>query len=150
MSAMQTQMLSVEMEASECESRLASARVGRLGVIVDGRPEIFPVHHAFDASSRTIVFQTNDRTKVDAARHWPTVAFEADGTSGDDPWDGWSVLVVGRAEEITEPVQIADMARLLPTIWAPSDDARWVRIIPEKITGRIISRRHTDDHPRPG
>jgi uncharacterized protein len=143
MSAMQNQMLSVEMEAGECENRLASARVGRLGVIVDGRPEIFPVHHAFDAATRTIVFQTNDRTKLHAALHWPAVAFEADGSSSGDPWAGWSVLVVGRAEEITEPAQVAYVAHLLPTIWAASDAACWVRIVPERITGRIISRRHS-------
>ena len=38
----------VHMAPKECEDLLAASSVGRLGVIVDGRPEIFPINHVYD------------------------------------------------------------------------------------------------------
>ena len=47
-----------------CWELLASAPVGRLGVVVDGRPEIFPVNFVTD--DRTIVFRTEVGSKLAA------------------------------------------------------------------------------------
>lgn len=133
----------IHMDREECEERLASARLGRLGVLVDGRPEIFPVLHAFDRSNGTIVFETNERTKLNAALQWPWVAYQVDALEAEDGSKGWSVLVVGRAEEITEPAEIEHVASLGP-LWSTSDQVRWIRIVPDKVTGR------RSDRARPG
>jgi nitroimidazol reductase NimA-like FMN-containing flavoprotein (pyridoxamine 5'-phosphate oxidase superfamily) len=132
-------LMLIHMERDECEERLASTRLGRLGVVVEGRPEIFPVLHAFDPSDRTIVFQTNERTKLHAALDWPWAAFEVDALESEDGSKGWSVLVVGRAEEITDPSEVARVAKLGP-LWTSSDRVRWIRIVPDKITGRRADR----------
>lgn len=133
-------MMVVDMDTQQCEAHLTAARLGRLGVVVDGRPEIFPVHHAYDPTTGCVVFQTNARTKLHAALHWPSVAFEVDGTDPKDEWSGWSVLVVGRAEEITDPAEVERASRLKPTLWSGEDAERWVRIVPDKITGRFVRR----------
>src|SRR4051794_39037559 len=47
-SDMGVQTFLLELGINECERLLAAASLGRLGVIVDGRPAIFPVNHVFD------------------------------------------------------------------------------------------------------
>jgi nitroimidazol reductase NimA-like FMN-containing flavoprotein (pyridoxamine 5'-phosphate oxidase superfamily) len=137
---MMTRMTRIEIPRAECEELLASATLGRLGVIVDGRPEIFPVHHAYDAASCSVVFETTARTKLHAALNWPWVAFEVDDVAPEGV-GGWSVLVVGRAEEISNPGEIERIAALHPGLWSAGDQARWLRIVPTKVTGRRVIRR---------
>jgi nitroimidazol reductase NimA-like FMN-containing flavoprotein (pyridoxamine 5'-phosphate oxidase superfamily) len=136
-------MLAVELDTTQCRDLLASAPLGRLGVVIDGRPEIFPVNHAFDRVTGCIVFATNERTKLHAALHWPWVAYEVDGLehvrveAGETT--GWSVLVVGSAHEISDEAEIARVAALPLTLWHAGDQVRWIRIDPEKITGRRVT-----------
>jgi hypothetical protein len=49
------------------------------------------------------------------------------------------VLVVGRAEEITEPEVAERAAERRVALWAVGAYTHWVRVIPERITGRRIS-----------
>lgn len=128
----------LDITAEQCEDLLARSTLGRLGVIVDGRPEIFPVNHVFDRTSGCVAFPTNARTKLHAALNWPWVAFEVDGIEPDDA-GGWSVLVVGRAEEITDPDDISRIAQLRHVLWRSGDTVHWIRIVPSKTTGRRIS-----------
>jgi nitroimidazol reductase NimA-like FMN-containing flavoprotein (pyridoxamine 5'-phosphate oxidase superfamily) len=128
----------VDISAEDCEARMAASTLGRIGVIVDGRPEIFPVSHVYDVRTRSVAFPTNDRTKLQAALGWPSVAFEVDGLEPDGA-GGWSVMVVGRAEEITDPEEVARLAAQRSAPWAAGATARWIRIVPTKTTGRLIS-----------
>ena len=96
----------LHLDPDACADVLASATLGRLGVIVDGRPEIFPVNHVYDRQTGCVAFPTNVGTKLRAALDWPWVAFEVDGVEHDGG-AGWSVLVVGRAETITDPDAVA-------------------------------------------
>jgi nitroimidazol reductase NimA-like FMN-containing flavoprotein (pyridoxamine 5'-phosphate oxidase superfamily) len=127
----------IEIPIEECRRLLGRTVLGRLGVIVDGRPEIFPVNHVFDAYNNCVVFPSNDRTKLRAALNWPWVAFEVDGM---DPADagGWSVLVVGHAEELVDAEEIERLATQRSVPWAAGQSTRWIRIVPTKITGRRI------------
>jgi nitroimidazol reductase NimA-like FMN-containing flavoprotein (pyridoxamine 5'-phosphate oxidase superfamily) len=126
------------MAPHECADLLAVTSVGRLGVIVDGRPEIFPINHVYDRESGCIVFPTTPGTKYHAALNWPTVAFEIDGVEPDGE-HAWSVAVVGRAEELTDPLEIERITRQRSALWASGSAARWLRIVPNKMTGRRIS-----------
>ena len=128
----------IDISTEECEDLLAAATVGRLGVIVDGRPEIFPVNHVYDRDSGCVVFPTNASTKFRAALNWPTVAFEVDGVDPDDS-RAWSVAVVGRAEELTDAAEIERLARQRSVRWAAGRSTHWLRIVPSKMTGRWVS-----------
>lgn len=121
----------------ECADLLELSWLGRLGVTVDGHPEIFPVNHAFDRPTGTIIFPTNARTKLHSALQEPLVAFEVDGVYPDE-MAGWSVLVVGAAEEETDHDAIAWAMGLRRATWAVSEHTRWLRIRPVKVTGRRI------------
>jgi nitroimidazol reductase NimA-like FMN-containing flavoprotein (pyridoxamine 5'-phosphate oxidase superfamily) len=128
----------LDIAPSECVELLAGTPMGRLGVIVDGRPEIFPVNHVYDRETDCVVFPTNERTKLHAALDWPWVAYEIDGVEPGDG-GGWSVSLVGRAEEITDLAEIQRNAKNRHVLWAAGNTAHWMRIVPNKMTGRRIS-----------
>lgn len=122
----------------ECVQLLAEHEVGRLVVVVHGAPHIVPVNYVFDGDA--VVFRSDAGTKLDAAEGHP-VAFEIDGFDT-AARTGWSVVVHGRASEITEwdhPAVTAARSRLAPTPWAGGEKRHWVRVEAETITGRRIS-----------
>jgi nitroimidazol reductase NimA-like FMN-containing flavoprotein (pyridoxamine 5'-phosphate oxidase superfamily) len=127
-----------ELSEPVCRWHLAHASIGRLGVIVDGVAQIFPVNHVVDEETGHIVFPTNARTKMHAALASSKVSFEVDGVD-EGGRSAWSVLVVGRAEEITEPEVAERAAERRVALWAVGAYTHWVRVIPERITGRRIS-----------
>lgn len=135
---MTTQTWLISISPEECAELLAASTLGRIAVVIDGRPEIFPVNHVYDRVSGTVAFPTNARTKLHGALDWPFVAFEVDGVEADDE-GGWSVALVGRAEEITDPDVIARLSRQRHVVWRPGETARWIRIVSSKVTGRRIS-----------
>lgn len=126
-----------DLSPGECADLLEATWLGRLGVTVDGHPEIFPVNHVFERPTGTIIFPTNARTKLHRALGQDVVAFEVDGVQS-DPLVGWSVLVVGPAEVETDPDAIARAMSLRRAVWAVSEHTRWLRIRPLKVTGRRI------------
>lgn len=128
----------IEIPAEECENLLAAATLGRLGVVVDGRPEIFPVNHVYDRQAGCVTFPTDAGTKLHGALGWPWVAYEVDGIEPGDQ-GGWSVLVVGSAEEISDRAEIARLAAGRQVLWRTGDSVRWLRIVPSKVTGRRVS-----------
>lgn len=126
-----------DIPTSECADLLEASWLGRLGVVVDGHPEIFPVNHVYDRATGTVLFPTPPGTKLENALGSPLVAFEVDGMLPDD-LVGWSVLLVGAAEEVTDPEVIASAASLRRAVWALSERSHWLRIRPVKLTGRRI------------
>jgi nitroimidazol reductase NimA-like FMN-containing flavoprotein (pyridoxamine 5'-phosphate oxidase superfamily) len=119
----------------ECLLLLGRHTVGRLAVVDSGRPAVFPVSYGRDGS--TIVFRSDDGTKLDAIADDDGVAFEIDQL---DPRSrsGWSVAVTGRATEITDVEELEVVRRLHVKPWAPGAKGRYFRIVPDGISGRRI------------
>ena len=128
----------MDIPIEQCRDLLAASPLGRLAVVHQGRPQIFPVNHVYDAETDAVMFPTKEGTKLNAALDWPFVAFEVDGVhpSGDG---GWSVLVIGHAEQVDDPAVIARAVRARQVLWAEGANARWVRIVPTQVTGRRIT-----------
>lgn len=126
-----------ELHPRDCAILLEASWLGRLGVVVDGHPEIFPVNHAYEPETGGVVFPSNARTKLHAALENPLVAFEVDGV--DDTGAGWSVMLVGPAEEVTDPREIRRAVARRKVQWAASDHSHWLRIRRARITGRRIT-----------
>ncbi|MCY1160080.1 MAG: pyridoxamine 5-phosphate oxidase family protein [Citricoccus sp.] len=116
-----------------CWERLRQAPVGRLGVWVQDHPEVFPV--TFTVDRETILFRSGPGTKLDAVLSGTPVAFEADALEATTSVV-WSVMVRGRAEQITRSVELMDTGDLPLRPWHPGDKAAFVRIIPTEVTGR--------------
>ena len=125
------------LDEDECWALLEEDEVGRLAVSVNGRPDIFPVNYVVD--ERSVVLRTAPGLKLAAAVLGAGVAFEVDGLDH-DRHRGWSVVVAGRAEEIEgiEPRLHAEDLPLRP--WTGGGDKpRFVRIVPDRVTGRRLA-----------
>ncbi|MDE0804183.1 MAG: pyridoxamine 5'-phosphate oxidase family protein [Acidimicrobiales bacterium] len=120
----------------ECWSLLAQERVGRIAVVVEGRPEIFPVNHGVD--ERSIVFRTDFGAKLHGIARLAWVGFEVDGFD-DGAQSGWSVLVKGQADEVVDPAAIERLDTLDVHFWGVGEKSHWLRIAPDEVTGRRIA-----------
>jgi uncharacterized protein len=124
-----------ELSKSECFALLARERLGRVAVVDDLGPVVFPVNFVLDR--HMVVFRADEGTKLDAACRGSRVAFEIDGADV-AAHTGWSVLVRGEAIEVTGPAELARLRKLSLDPWAPGAKAHYVRILPAVLTGRRI------------
>ncbi len=118
-----------------CWSLLHEAQVGRIGVLVDSAPEIYPVNHVVDGE--TIVFRTERGNKLRGLDRSPSVCFQIDGVDVEER-SGWSVLVKGRAIELTTAEDLEGVRGLPLCYWATGDKPHWIRIVPTEVTGRRV------------
>ena len=121
----------------ECNSLLGAGRVGRVGVC-GARPGVFPVLYA--VMDGDIVFRTAPGEKLIAAALNREVVFEIDA------YDlvahtGWSVNVLGRAEEIEDPDELSRAQSLELDPWAGEFRDRYIRIHASEVTGRRVAAR---------
>ena len=125
-----------ELTDDECRSLLGRGHLGRVALMEGGRPLILPVNYVLEDAA--VVFRTDSGSKLDTAARGLPVAFEVDGV---DPPSrtGWSVVIRGRAEHVTDPTQLDRLRRLPLVPWAPGAKPHYVRIRLEDMTGRRIS-----------
>jgi nitroimidazol reductase NimA-like FMN-containing flavoprotein (pyridoxamine 5'-phosphate oxidase superfamily) len=123
------------LDEDECWALVEGTSVGRVGVTVAALPAIFPVNYT--VLDGAVVFRTADGSKLHAASEGTVVVFEVDHVDASDR-SGWSVMVLGRAEVVSDlgfALRVLDDG-LEP--WADGVRARIVRITPELVTGRRI------------
>jgi nitroimidazol reductase NimA-like FMN-containing flavoprotein (pyridoxamine 5'-phosphate oxidase superfamily) len=145
-----------EMTKEEIEQFLTCARVGRLGLIVHGKPYVIPLGYAY-ADGR-ILFHTCSRgSKMEALKENPDVCFEVDESLSDASMYK-SVVGFGKAEILSdEKVMIPHLQKLIDKYRVPQPfeeymnrpgrnrekEARAVRICTirlDRITGKKFSR----------
>jgi uncharacterized protein len=98
-----------------CRELLHRRVLGRLAIVVDGVPRMFPVNYIVENGD--ILFRTDEGMKLDAARNGSLAAFEVDHA---DPLyhTGWSVLVTGVLEDISSARDRPDALALPLRAWA--------------------------------
>lgn len=129
----------VELDHAECLRLLAATSLGRLAVSVEGWPPVIrPVNYVFDESSQSIVFRSARGSKLTALLLSTEAAFEIDGIEPEAK-TGWSVIVIGAAEEITQAAEIARLGQLGLRPLAPGDKPHWIRIRSTVVSGRRIA-----------
>ena len=116
--------------------RAKTVKIGRIGLTgFDGQPVILPVNYCLDGDA--IVIRTDPDSLIAQHAVGRLAAFEVDEV--DAVWeDGWSVLVQGKAERVTDVVELARLRRLRLRPWAPGERSLYVRIEPAGITGRQL------------
>lgn len=124
------------LDRDECLRLLAADEIGRLAVVAGQSPEVFPVNYRMDGDA--VVFRTGPGTKLDHGLRGPA-AFEIDHFDRQHR-TGWSVVVHGRLEEATAyDARTYERVQALPVDpWAGGDKSHWVRLVPERITGRRV------------
>ncbi len=118
----------------ECEALLHTQRVGRVGLATP-TPLVLPVQYAlFDGD---VVFRTAPGEKLIAAALGRTVAFEIDDYDA-SAGTGWSVIVIGAAEEVVDRKELARVRELDLQPWAGEFRDRVVRIRTLEVSGRRV------------
>ncbi|MCX4744788.1 pyridoxamine 5'-phosphate oxidase family protein [Kitasatospora sp. NBC_01287] len=124
-----------KLDPEQCRDRLGTHGVGRLALSTSGGPTVVPVNYT--VLGGTVVYRTAPGT-VTAAEPGGEVAFEVDQID-EARSRGWSVVVVGTVEYVTEPEAVQRlMEESAAQPWAGGKRDLWVRIEPTRVTGRII------------
>jgi nitroimidazol reductase NimA-like FMN-containing flavoprotein (pyridoxamine 5'-phosphate oxidase superfamily) len=124
------------LDEEECFNLLHEGHFGRVAVSVGAIPAVFPVNYC--ALNGAIYFFTAEGTKLAAATRETVVAFEIDHCNA-VYHEGWSVLAVGVAREVHEPVMHELVRRLPLDPWAPGSRGHLVRVWPDFVSGRRIT-----------
>ena len=125
----------------ECLALLGAAEIGRVGIISDGQPLVFPVNYVCDGRS---IMSAPTWARCSAAPPWhgwlsrstaSTPPIEAGGAS-------WS-----RGRATTSPTPSTPTSEHLQTVelspWAPGSKPRLLRIDARTITGRRFGGEHS-------
>ncbi|MGQ5635824.1 MULTISPECIES: pyridoxamine 5'-phosphate oxidase family protein [unclassified Streptomyces] len=126
-----------ELGRDECLRLLATAPIGRIVFTRQALPAVVPVAFSLDADGGVLV-RTSATSGTARAVDGAVVAFEADAADV-ETHSGWSVVVTGRAEIVTDRAEAARLERIGPRSWAPSPQEVFVRIEPELVTGRELA-----------
>jgi transcriptional regulator with XRE-family HTH domain len=120
---------------AECNRLLSPGGIGRIAFAAAGGIMVFPVNYAMIGGS--IVLRTGAGSAI-AAHGDDPVSFEADHFD-EVLGQGWSVLVHGRAHCVAQPGELAHMREEeRPQPWPAGERDLFVRIVPDRITGRRI------------
>jgi uncharacterized protein len=125
----------VELSRPECEKLLAEHSVGRVALNAPAGPQILPVTYGFYAN--TIVFRTSPYGVLSSLERHTRVAFEIDNID-ENQQSGWSVLVQGSAERVTQQYTLSTLWKEGPVPWASGTRNLFIAITPESITGRAV------------
>ena len=125
-----------ELGREESLDILARSGIGRVTFSVHGIPTALPVNVALLEGD--VVFATDKGSKLDAAVHGQVVSVEADGV--DRVYHtGWSVLVTGVAEVLTDPRDVKRVRHLPLEAWAPGPHLFVVRVPSTIVSGRRLA-----------
>ncbi|WP_426225960.1 pyridoxamine 5'-phosphate oxidase family protein [Pseudarthrobacter sp. DSP2-3-2b1] len=128
-SGSQTEILA----ADECWKYLHSSYIGRLAVINDAVPEIFPVN--FMTMGTMVVFRTAPGTKLRALLSGGPVAFETDGLNAYST-EVWSVVVKGTPGPFDGDPASLQQGGPDREPWQAGLKEHLVQITPSEVSGR--------------
>jgi nitroimidazol reductase NimA-like FMN-containing flavoprotein (pyridoxamine 5'-phosphate oxidase superfamily) len=127
----------LDLGRSECLRLLAAGSFGRIAVNGSPGPVLRPVNYVFDEPSQSVIFRTALGSKFHALLKSGRAEFEIDGT---DPTGatGWSVIIAGVTEEVTNPRELRRLETIGADPWAPGFKGHWIRIRATAVSGRRI------------
>ncbi|HSP05094.1 MAG TPA: pyridoxamine 5'-phosphate oxidase family protein [Acidimicrobiales bacterium] len=120
----------------ECWRFVEHRHLGRVGVIeFHRRPLVYPVNYVIHR--RSVIFRTTPGTKLVAASLGAHAVIEVDEID-ENSHSGTSVMVHGTLHEVTEPAERERLRAVGVHPWAPGDRDHFVRLEPERVSGRRI------------
>ena len=128
------------LDEHECFRLLRACHLGRVALSLGALPAVFPVHYAL--LGRDPVFRTDAGAKLTAASAGNVVCIEIDDADPESH-GGWSVMVTGPADVLTDEADLAQAKDLPLRPWVGRGDA-FVRIKAAVVSGRRISPPHPD------
>ncbi|MGW0605009.1 pyridoxamine 5'-phosphate oxidase family protein [Streptomyces sp. NPDC002640] len=127
-----------ELDRRESLRLLATAAIGRIVHTRQALPAVLPVNFCLDHDG-AVVLRTSAASELARAVDGTVVAFEADEVDR-AARTGWSVVVTGAAEVVTDPKEHRRLATTGPRSWVavPARQEVFLRIRPELVTGREV------------
>jgi nitroimidazol reductase NimA-like FMN-containing flavoprotein (pyridoxamine 5'-phosphate oxidase superfamily) len=125
-----------QLAAAECLRLLASVPVGRIVYTRRAMPAVELVNYAIDGGD--IVIRTDAGGSLADATHHTVVGFEADEVDT-ATGRGWSVMAVGRSQEVTDPHDIARLRDIGPRLQALGGQEHFIRVTPGILSGRRLA-----------
>jgi uncharacterized protein len=123
------------LDRAECLALLAGRPVGRLIFTHRALPDVIPVNYQLDGEN--LLIRLGSGSVAATATRDAVVAFEVDDIDL-DARTGWSVTVVGRAHEITDPDEMQRVQSLGLTSWVSDERDHYVAVAAERVTGRRL------------
>jgi nitroimidazol reductase NimA-like FMN-containing flavoprotein (pyridoxamine 5'-phosphate oxidase superfamily) len=122
---------------AECWELLTSKSVGRIAYCKANGPVVLPVNYTI--RDQSIVFRTAAGGLLHDAMKSAQAAFQVDEID-DFLQAGWSVLLVGTAQWVSDTEQLTDLwwDQHQPDPWAGGNRNAFVRLLPSEITGRRV------------
>jgi len=129
-----------DLTRDECLRLLGAGQIGRLVVLtaVGNTPVIRPVNYVFDEASQSVAFRCAQGTKLITLLHASRAWFEVDEIDVANR-TGWSVLIAGVAEPVTERHEIHRLERLGLESWIAGPASHWIRVRARVVSGRRIA-----------
>lgn len=125
----------VELDASECRELIRSRPVGRLAYETQRGPRVVPMNYVI--AGNHVVWRTAPDSEPARCSRDQMVAFEVDQTD-ELQHTGWSVLIVGVAQEVPlEVLESLDVAHT-PHPWPEEMRALLLHLPLTEITGRAV------------
>lgn len=116
---------------------LGSVRWGRCAWSSPTGPRILPVN--FSLLDGNVYFRTGLNGRLAEVATGNAVALEADELD-DRMESAWSVVVLGVADQVEDPAEVASLFGRMHEPWAPESRPVLVRIVPGEVTGRRFHR----------
>jgi nitroimidazol reductase NimA-like FMN-containing flavoprotein (pyridoxamine 5'-phosphate oxidase superfamily) len=121
------------LDEAECMRMLGSVRWGRCAWSGPEGLRILPVNYA--VLDGNLFFRTGLYGSLAEAATGQEVALEADELD-ERLSSAWSVVVLGHADQVEDPAEVATLFRRMREPWAPGSRPVLVRIMPSQVTGR--------------
>jgi hypothetical protein len=131
----------VVLDEDDCWDRLTEEPVGRMALVVGGRPHLVPLNHV--VRGRALYVVSVPGTKLHEVLHRPgqPAAFEVDHYD-EQGRTGWSVVVSGHLHPVQDLVDHTHQDVRGRPIWLDGfRDRTWLRLDPDRVEGRLL------DHP---
>jgi hypothetical protein len=125
----------------ECRALVAPGGIGRIVFVDADVPVVMPVN--FRVLGDDIIFRTESASTVLAHLLEQNVSFEVDHLD-EALIEGWSVLISGKGRVVVDPTERELVKTLDVSPWAGGERDTFVRLVPDRMTGRRIRRRSGD------
>ncbi|SMC58101.1 pyridoxamine 5'-phosphate oxidase family protein [Kibdelosporangium aridum] len=124
------------LSGQECFRLLAKVPVGRVVYTDRALPAVQPV--TFALREQAVIIRTSAHSRLALATPGKVVAFEADEFKDNGVRCGWSVVAIGHAVKVTDPVELEAVRQLGLRAWAPDAEDCYLRISVEIVSGRRL------------
>ena len=121
------------LDREACLQLLAGGGIGRVVFTDAAMPAAQPI--SFQLVDEEVIFRTVAGSKLGKAVRGAVVAFETDEIDA-RTCSGWSVLAVGRADAVRDPVRLEQLGRTRPEHWGPLRAGQVIAISLHSLHGR--------------